>query len=65
MAQGGPDKDTEMKTAIFITSLGLSTWLVGTIQEHHFNLGFMVGSVLLALHFLIALFFVSHKGVNQ
>lgn len=44
-------------------SLALSTLLVGAIQHYSINLGYIVGAVLIALHFfIVALYFT--KGAR-
>lgn len=45
----------------FISCMGLAF----AVQEYHFNLGYILGAVVLALHFLVGVLFFTRKGVNQ
>jgi hypothetical protein len=50
-----------MKGLVFTASLGLSLWLVFEIQKYHFNLGYLVGAVLIAVHFFAVAFSATEK----
>jgi hypothetical protein len=46
-----------MKGLLLSISILLSAWLVFTIQQTHFNLGYIMAAVLIALHFFVVMFF--------
>lgn len=50
-----------MKGLLLSISIVLSAWLVFTIQETHFNLGYIMAAVLIALHFFVVVFFSTNR----
>jgi len=47
-----------MKGFALTASILLSAWLVFWIQTFHFNMGYLIGAVLVAIHFfVVALYF--------
>lgn len=50
-----------MKGFALSISILLSAWLVFTIQQTHFNLGYILAAVLIALHFFVVMFFSTRR----
>ena len=50
-----------MKGLLLTISILLSGWLVFTIQQTHFNLGYLTAAVLVALHFIAVAFFSTKR----
>lgn len=42
-----------MKGLLLSASILLSAWLVFWIQTFHFNMGYLIGVVLIAIHFIV------------
>jgi hypothetical protein len=64
MAQGEPVRRYKMRGWLLTVSILLSFGLALAIQEYSINLGYLVGSVLVAIHFLVIALWFTRKDAR-
>jgi len=64
MAQGEPVRRYKMRGWLLTVSILLSFGMVLAIQQYSFNLGYLVGAVLIAIHFFVIALWFTRKGAR-
>jgi hypothetical protein len=64
MAQGEPDWRFKMKGWLLTVSILLSFGMVLAIQQFSFTLGYLIGAVLIAIHFLVIALWFTRNGAR-